>query len=298
MNKKNLWKVIWIVSIYALLISILYLVILYKTKWEGKDLNTYLYFYDCGETVCTSTTRQNKIYNKIKCEDKICPSIKDMHDDIVILSNSEKEWIYNYKKNAILSNKYNNYKYINNNNYIVKNNTGRYGIISLTANGEEEMVVEDNYSKIIDYKNDYLLYVEDNKYNIVNVPKDKNINLDDNYKNIGLINDKYYYYLKDDKYLINDYNTNKATNSETYNYIYSYGGVVIVVNNRAIDILNADDLKSTLLMKIPTFFEYKSSQEIKSLNIKVNKDILYFNVILEDKKYQSYRYDLKNKKIL
>ena len=44
MKKNNLWRVIWIVGIYAVLVLILYLVIMYKVKWEDKDLHKYLYF--------------------------------------------------------------------------------------------------------------------------------------------------------------------------------------------------------------------------------------------------------------
>ena len=43
MKNNSLWRVIWIVGIYAVLVSILYLVIIYKVKWENKDLNKYLY---------------------------------------------------------------------------------------------------------------------------------------------------------------------------------------------------------------------------------------------------------------
>ena len=65
MKNNSLWRVIWIVGIYAVLVSILYLVIIYKVKWENKDLNKYLYFYNCSGQICTSDISQNNFYSKI-----------------------------------------------------------------------------------------------------------------------------------------------------------------------------------------------------------------------------------------
>ena len=48
MKKTNIWKIIWLVGVYVILLFILYLVIIYKVKWEDKDLNRYLYFYNCN----------------------------------------------------------------------------------------------------------------------------------------------------------------------------------------------------------------------------------------------------------
>lgn len=298
MNKKKLWRIIWIISIYALLISILYLVILYKTKWEGKDLNTYLYFYDCGDSICTSTHKPKVTYNKMKCENEECPFIDNINKNIVILNNEKKSWIYDYKKNEIINNQYNEYKYISNNNYIIKNNSGKYGVISINQKNKIDLLVEDIYDKIIDYKDNCLLYIKDGKYKIKNIKDKKLININNSSQNIQLINDKYYYYQENNKYKINEYNTNKPVNENLYNYIFAIDNIILTINNKSIDILNNNTLESTLLLKIPTYFKYSNNNEIKSLNIKVNHDILYFTVILDDKKYQNYRYDLKTNKML
>ena len=58
------------------------------------------------------------------------------------------------------------------------------------------------------------------------------------------------------------------------------------------------DLKSTLIMRITTYYDYTIEKERDSLNIKVRDNILYFNVKNEDERYTSYKYDIKNKKIL
>ena len=51
-------------------------------------------------------------------------------------------------------------------------------------------------------------------------------------------------------------------------------------------------------MRITTYYDYTIDNERDSLNIKVRDNILYFNVKNEDEKYTSYKYDIKNKKIL
>ena len=48
MKEKNLLRVGWIAGIYIILALILYMVVDYKVKWEDRDLNTYLYFYNCS----------------------------------------------------------------------------------------------------------------------------------------------------------------------------------------------------------------------------------------------------------
>ena len=79
--------------------------------------------------------------------------------------------------------------------------------------------------------------------------------------------------------------------------MFSYEDIILTVNDKKIDIMNTD-LKSTLIMHITTYYDYTIEKERDSLNIKVRDNILYFNVKNEDEKYTSYKYDIKNKKIL
>ena len=67
MKHKNIWKYIWRCSLMLNLILIFVLVVNYKVKWENKDFNTYLYFFNCSNQVCTSLTPTEIYYNKIKC---------------------------------------------------------------------------------------------------------------------------------------------------------------------------------------------------------------------------------------
>ena len=79
--------------------------------------------------------------------------------------------------------------------------------------------------------------------------------------------------------------------------MFSYEDIILTVNDKKIDIMNTD-LKSTLIMRITTYYDYTIEKERDSLNIKVRDNILYFNVKNEDEKYTIYKYDIKNKKIL
>ena len=72
-NKNNIWKIIWVVGIYAILVLILYLVVIYKVKWEDQDLSKHLYFYECSQELCTTENEIDNYYSYIKCKDNICP---------------------------------------------------------------------------------------------------------------------------------------------------------------------------------------------------------------------------------
>ena len=118
MKKTKIWKVIWILGVYSILATVLYLVVLYKVKWEDRDFNKYLYFYSCGDDLCTSMTVQNKYFSKIICEDNVCPYIIDIIDNNLILKKDNTSWIYNYVSGKIINNEFNEYRHLNNDNYI------------------------------------------------------------------------------------------------------------------------------------------------------------------------------------
>ena len=153
MKKNNLWRVIWIVGIYAVLVLILYLVIMYKVKWEDKDLHKYLYFYNCNESLCTSDVAQNKYYSRVLCEDDVCPYVSSINDNLVILNKKDKSWIYDYANEIVLNDKYISYEYLKDNYYIVKDNSNNVGLIN---NNDETIIPLDKYGKIIDFKNNII----------------------------------------------------------------------------------------------------------------------------------------------
>ena len=292
MKRNNLWRVIWIVGIYAVLVLILYLVIMYKVKWEDRDLHRYLYFYNCNDFLCTSDVAQNKHYSRVLCEDDVCPYISSINDNLVILNKKDKSWIYDYANEKVLNDKYSSYEYLKDNYYIVKDNSNNVGLI----NDNDEIIISlDKYGKIIDFKNNYLLYFKDGMYYVKNITDDTELIASEN--KLMLINDKLYGYVEDNNYYIASYDTKEKVDDTSYNYMFAYGDIILTVNNKKIDIMTTD-LKSTLIMRIDTYYDYAVERERDSLNIKVRDDVLYFNVKNEDEKYTSYKYDLKNKKIL
>ena len=291
MKNNSLWRVIWIVGIYAVLVSILYLVIIYKVKWENKDLNKYLYFYNCSGQICTSDISQNNFYSKIVCEDNKCPYIENINDDLLILSNENKTYLYNYLTGKIISDKYLEYKSLNNNYYIVRNNDNQEGIIDQEAN----IVIDFQDNVIADYNGYYLTYINsNNKYQIKNINTGEIFNKE--YDEVILLNDKLYGYVENGIYYIAAYDSSMPVNNNTYEYIVSFDGIIFTIDNKKIDILNSD-LKSTLIMTIPTYYEYKVEKERASLNLFIKDDILFFEVVNSDNSYINYKYDIKNKKL-
>jgi len=286
--KNNLWHLIWIAGVYITLIAILILIIEYKVKWENKDLNTYLYFYNCSGSLCNTTNRITDYYSKVKCDKKICPYIKEKKDNLLILADDEKEYVFDYITDKIVSDNYVKYTFIND-QLIVKNDENKYGIINLN----NEVLVNLEYNKIVDYKNGYLAYAENGKVGIVN--SEKNIDIKPNYESVIIINDEKYVYLEDNKYYIASYETELPVNNNSYDYIYVEDDAILVFKDKKLDILNKD-LNSNLLLKIDTLYNYQIEKERGSLNFYREANLLHFTIDKEENSI-NYIYDLKNNRL-
>lgn len=291
MKKNNLWRIIWVVGIYAVLGLILYLIIDYKVKWEHLDLNKYLYFYKCSNNLCTTTQEIDEYYSKVLCKDDICPYIKEINDsNNVILSTGTVSWIYNYLDDKILNNSFQNYHYLENNNYVVTDKDGLQGII----NTEGKILVDFTYEDILDFKDNLISYKESGKYGIKNI-ENNNIDLKPQYENVILINDKYFAYKENNKYNIVAYENMQKI--RTYNYLSAIKGIIIVAENNKIDILN-NQLNSKLVMKINSLYEYTKEQERDSLNITSDENFVYFDIVFEEGSYKRYKYDISSDRLL
>ena len=291
MKKNNIWHIVWLVGIYVILFIILYLVIEYKVKWENRDLSTYLYFYNCSNNLCTTTNSKTDSYGKIKCEKDICPTIEEKEDNLVILSTNDKRFVYDYINDKIISDTY-KYYHFNNDNIIYADNNNKYGVISKVG----EKIVENTYDEIIDYRNGFIAYKKDNKVGIIN--EEKKIDVKPTYSNVILLNNNNYAYLEDNKYYIAAYNTEIPTNNTNYNYIYSIDEAnTIVIKDKKLDIID-ENLKSRLILKLDTYYEYGVEKERASLNLVKEDNLLRFSIINDkDGNKTNYIYDIKNKKL-
>lgn len=290
-RSSKIWKILWISGIYLILGIILYLVILYKVKWEYKDLNTYLYFYDCGHNLCSSDNNVSNYYSKVLCEDDICPYIQHINGNMLVLQNNNKSFIYNYIKGNVVNDKYNEYRYIGNDMYVVNDENFNYGII----NSEGEILLDLKYKLIDEYTNGIISYIDNNLYGIVSV--DGKYDIEPNYEDIVLINDKIFAGKKDNIYQIYSYNNEISDNSNKYNFIYAYDDVIITFKDKKIDILNPN-LNSILVMKIDSFYEYITEKEKGSLDIYCDGEYIYFDVFINENEFTSYKFDIKNKKLI
>ena len=290
MKSSNLWRIIWIVGIYVLLGLILYLVIVYKVQWEDKDLNTYLYLYDCNHNLCTSRNNQEDYYNKILCEDDICPDIMDVIDNMVILKNNNISWLYNYIDDNIVSDKYTSYKYIGNDMYVVSDNAGKYGII----NELEEIIVPIKFNHIDNYNGAYISVINNDAYGIIKA--DGLFEIKSIYQDVVLINDKIFAGMNNNKYYMYSYNNINRINDNEYDFVYANSDVVLVIKNKKIDILDSN-LNSMLLMKLDTFYDYTTEKERDSLDIYSDEKFIYFKVYISETEYKMYQYAIKDKKI-
>ena len=148
MKKINWWKLVWVLGIYIILGLILYLVIEYKVKWESLDTNKYLYFYDCDNKLCTSTTKVGSYYSRYTYK-KDSPYIVNYDDDTVIINDNGKYLVYDYKNDKVVSDSYDWYEYLsyNNNTYFIMRGNNKVGIID----NQGSVIVNNIYDNIVDY---------------------------------------------------------------------------------------------------------------------------------------------------
>ncbi len=287
-NKMNIWHFTWIVGIYAILVTILILTIQYKVKWENKDLNTYLYFYNCSGHICTTNEKIDNYDSHFRCEKKVCPYVKERQDDLFVLTTGEKDYLFDYKNDKTISDEYINYS-IMNDGVVVKDNSGKYGIIDFAG----QVLIAPYYNKIVDYKNGYLAYAENGKIGIIN--SEKNININPTYEGVRMISDNKYAYLEDGKYYIASYDTELPINNLSYDYVYPIDDIILTFKDRKLDILS-DNMESKLLLKIDTTYTYTEEKERDSLRIYREGNLLHFSIGNTDNSVD-YIFDLKNKKL-
>jgi len=292
-KSSNLWRIIWIVGIYAILLIILYLVVTYKVKWEHKDLNTYVYFYDCGRELCSSTREIDDYYSKFLCSNNECPYIDTIiGNNLILRTDKNNSIIYNYFDGEVFNNKYSDYRYIGRDMYVVRDSNDKYGIIDNKGN----IIVEVNHDYIDNYNKEIISYVKNGLYGIKSIKDNLNIDIKPRYEDVVLINEKIFAVKEDKFYRFYSYNDLNNGDSNNYNYIYCYEDTVFVIKDKKIDILNTN-LKSTLLMKIDTFYEYSIGQERDSLDIYSDGDFIYFKVFISEDTYHEYKYDINNQKL-
>lgn len=285
----NIWKIIWIIGIYSILLLIFGLVVNYKVEWETKDLNRYLYFYKCSQNLCTSDIEQNDYYGKILCKNNICPYIIEQSNNYLIINDNNKIQLYDYLKNEVINEEYNDYYFITDDLIAVKNNQNKYGLIDTSG----ALVSEINYNKIFDYKNGYLIYSDNEKYGLKNIITNQEVI--SGYDEMKFVNEKILILKKDKQYMLYNYNEKKKLN-QTYNYLYSYDGYILTFNNNKIDILDKNQ-KSVLIIKINTYYNYLTKQEQGSLKFRVENGNLLFNVVNSENKYIVHSFNLSTGKL-
>ena len=166
MKKVNIPRIIWVTSIFLVLIIILGLIINYKINFEYLSHN-YLYFYECDNNLCVSEAKDNSnlIYSKYDCGYDSCPKYqKKIDNNYMILEKDNKHLLYNYRTSEIISDKYENYEILNN-NYIIVTLNKQKGII----NNKNEIIIELIYDEL-GYKNDN--YISGYNLNNIIVKKD------------------------------------------------------------------------------------------------------------------------------
>lgn len=153
LKKRNIAKKIWIISIFLELIVILVMVVDYKVNYQHLSKNK-LYFYECIGNLCVSEVESNEhlLYSSYDCEYEMCPTYKkELDDSHVILDENNNSILYNYRDGQIISNSYDDYQFINNQNIIVTRNN-KQGIINI----DNQLIIETVYDQLGFEQNGYL----------------------------------------------------------------------------------------------------------------------------------------------
>ncbi len=272
MKKKNIYKITWLTGMYLFLILLLFLIVEYKVKWEGRDLNKYLYFYNCSESLCTTELKTKKYYSKYLCKEK-CPMVKTITDDIVILQGIDNGAIFNYKEGKIINNKYVSYNMISKDKIVVSNGTKK-GIIDL----EGKILLASKYDDIEAGIGTYVKVKSNNLWGIKSIGEDKQIVC--KYDDLDFVTNNILLVSSQNKYYFIDYLDNKINDKE-YNYLHYIDNYILAIANKKVDILDTK-LNSKLKMEINTIYDYREESERKSLNIVSDKDYIYFTIFKED----------------
>ena len=78
---------------------------------------------------------------------------------------------------------------------------------------------------------------------------------------------------------------------------YSHNDLILVINNNTLDILDTN-LKSVLVLKINTYYNYETEKERASLNLFFDDKYLHFTIVSENNEKLEYKFDVKNKKFV
>lgn len=188
MKRINITKIIWISGIFIILFIALYLVVIYKVKYENMEVQKYLYFYNCSDALCLTTnskgiSEEKMIYSKYECQNDICPLIDrtvSITEKIITLTldTLNTKILYNYGSGKIISSEYMEYYPLvfeeKIKNYVVYSND-LYGLIDTEGN----IIIDIAYQKLgsisnnivsqYSYKNDYITALKDDKWGIISL---------------------------------------------------------------------------------------------------------------------------------
>lgn len=172
MRKINIAKIIWVSSIFIILIIVLLLVMNYKINYQY--LTHYkLYFYDCSGNLCVTEVEDNSnlLYSKYDCGYEECPVyLKNLQDTYAVLKKDSAYILYNYRTSHAITQDYHDYQVLND-KYLIVTKSAKKGIIDINGN----IIIAPKYEEIGDntkeylsgYNLNYIIAKKDDKYGII-----------------------------------------------------------------------------------------------------------------------------------
>ena len=174
MKKHNFGRILWVTSLFLLLIEILFMVMDYKINYQYLTKNE-LYFYECDGTLCVTEVEEDKhlLYSTYECGYNDCPIFKsELNDTYVILTKKNTNILYNYRTGKTISDNYDDYMPLID-DYLIVTKNNKQGIINtnnkiIASLDYQELGImkEDNF---LGYNENYIIAKQNDKYGIISI---------------------------------------------------------------------------------------------------------------------------------
>ena len=164
MKKNNKFTYIWVTGLFSFLLVILLMVIDYKVNYEDAVIYKYLYFYDCSNSLCSTTNfddieDKSTLYSVYKYLDEL-PTYQELGSEYIAIDNKV---LYNYIRGESIANNHHDYQLVSLGDitlFIAKSTADTYSIIDTDG-----IIKYSDYQNITNYDR-VLLLIKDNNITI------------------------------------------------------------------------------------------------------------------------------------
>lgn len=165
LGKFNCFRFVWVVGLFATLILMFLLVLKYKIYYENRL--DYVYFYQCGEAVCSTNDRDDvkgEVYSAYYYQTEVPVIEKVLSSEYLVLTGQE---LYDYKTGIVIARGYSDYEIVMDYFRVMLDN--KYGLIDEKG----KLVISCNYDEVMTYDNENFVVLDNGSYYVLNNLEEK-----------------------------------------------------------------------------------------------------------------------------